>query len=98
MHDIKYIRAHAEEFEQKLKRRGEDVNVEELINLDTHKREIIQNIDRMRERRNAASKETGVRKKSGQNIDELRSEVLEIGAKLKEAESNLRELDERINN
>jgi seryl-tRNA synthetase len=62
MHDIKWIREHAEEFDRGLARRGHPPAAQELIALDERRRAAIAKLETALARRNAASKEIGLAK------------------------------------
>jgi len=97
MHDIKYIRNNPEDFHHKLKRRGIDVDIDELLKLDAHRLELSQSIDNMRQTRNTVSKDVGRLMKAGEDVSEARSQMLELGEKLKSVESKLRDIEDQIN-
>src|SRR5947208_8874055 len=59
MHDIRWIREHAEEFDRGLARRGHPPAARELIALDERRRAAIAKLETALARRNAASKEIG---------------------------------------
>ena len=59
MHDIKWIREHAEEFDRGLARRGHPPAARALIALDERRRAAIAKLESALARRNAASKEIG---------------------------------------
>src|SRR5947209_13659907 len=59
MHDIRWIREHAEEFDRGLARRGHSPAAQELIALDEKRRAAIAKLETALARRNAASKEIG---------------------------------------
>src|SRR5260370_14637125 len=59
MHDIKWIREHAEEFDRGLARRGHAPAAHKLIALDERRRAAIAKLESALARRNAASKEIG---------------------------------------
>ncbi|HHE46283.1 MAG TPA: serine--tRNA ligase, partial [Bacteroidetes bacterium] len=83
MHDIRYIRNHPDEFARKLARRGLEVDIDLLLNLDGVRREAVLKLDRMREKRNTISQEIGRRKKSGDEASELREEMIALGGRIK---------------
>src|SRR3954447_4325665 len=66
MHDIKWIREHEEEFDRGLARRGLPPESGKLIALDEKRRAAIQKAEAAQARRNAASREIGAAKKSGE--------------------------------
>src|SRR5438132_3186708 len=59
MHDIKWMREHAEEFDRGLARRGHPPAARALIALDERRRAAIAKLESALARRNAASKEIG---------------------------------------
>src|SRR6266702_2856599 len=59
MHDIRWIREHAEEFDRGLARRGHPPVARELLALDEKRRAAIAKLENALARRNAASKEIG---------------------------------------
>jgi seryl-tRNA synthetase len=73
MHDIKWIREHAEEFDRGLARRGHPPAAQMLIALDERRRAAITKLEGALARRNAASKEIGQAKAKK---DEARAAVL----------------------
>src|SRR5262245_60525449 len=78
MHDIKWIREHAEEFARGLRRRGMpepdgSVLVADLLSLDERRRAAIAQFEQAQARRNAASKEIGQAKAKK---DEARAQAL----------------------
>src|SRR5947199_4389792 len=73
MHDIKWIREHAEEFDRGLARRGHPLAARALIAFDERRRAAIAKLEGALARRNAASKEIGQAKA---NKDEDRAATL----------------------
>ncbi len=59
MHDIRWVREHAEEFDRSLARRSHPPAARELIALDEKRRAAIAKLETALARRNAASKEIG---------------------------------------
>ena len=96
MHDIKYIRNHPQDFCAKLNKRGIDVNVNEILALDSERREIVRVLDRMREHRNTVSKDIGRLKKEGNDITAMREEMVQVGESIKNKEAEIRSIDQQI--
>ncbi|HRJ06575.1 MAG TPA: serine--tRNA ligase [Candidatus Saccharibacteria bacterium] len=60
MLDIRYIRENADKVQQAARNKGYDVSIEELLKLDDERRSLQQQVDELRERRNAnAAKMSG---------------------------------------
>jgi seryl-tRNA synthetase len=75
MHDIRWIRDHADEFDHALRRRGLPPASADLLALDERRRAAIAQVEAAQARRNAASREIGLAK--GQKDDE-RAQVLMV--------------------
>jgi seryl-tRNA synthetase len=88
MHDIKWIRDHAEEFDRGLERRGLAPEAARLIALDEKRRAAIQQAEAAQARRNQASREVGAAKKSGEEMtaQTLMAEMAQLKADIPELE------------
>lgn len=92
MLDIRFVREHAQEVQQNAKNKGYDVNIDELLNWDSSKRELQQQADDLREKRNEISSQMKGGKPSDEMIAEgkrLRAELADLEVKLKEADTEL---------
>ncbi|MCB1495336.1 MAG: serine--tRNA ligase [Bauldia sp.] len=98
MLDIKWIRENPEALDTALKNRNAEPAAERLIALDEARRAHIVRLEEAQARRNAASKEIGAAKASGEEMiaQQLMAEVGELKAFLQEAEGRGRELDGRL--
>ncbi len=90
MLDIRSVREHADEVQTNAKNKGYDVNIEELLKSDGAKRQLQQQADELREKRNEISS----RMKGGKPTDELIAEGKAIKDTLTEVEANLKEADQ----
>jgi seryl-tRNA synthetase len=73
MHDIRWIREHADEFDRSLGRRGLAPAASSLLALDEQRRAAIAELEAAQARRNAASREIGLAKAQK---DEVRAQAL----------------------
>ncbi len=96
MHDIKLIRQDADLFRQQLLRRNEVVDIDEILKLDSDRRELTGNLDLMRQKRNTISMQVGKARKQGQDTSELQAEVRQMGDELKQGELAEKELGEKL--
>ncbi|MCK5167900.1 MAG: serine--tRNA ligase, partial [Rhodospirillaceae bacterium] len=83
MHDIRAIRENPEKFDAGLKRRGAAPMSDELLALDSARREIETRAQEIQASRNKAAKEIGALKSKGEDASGLMAEV----AKSKDAQS-----------
>ncbi|WP_299813474.1 serine--tRNA ligase [uncultured Roseibium sp.] len=98
MFDIKWIRENAAAFDQALAKRGHDASAAGLIALDESRRSHIGKLQEAQERRNAASKEIGKAKGSGDDAraQELIEEVAQIKAFIQSGEEEERKLSSAL--
>lgn len=101
MLDIRYIRENAQAVQENARRKGYDVNVEEVLRWDKTKRQLQQQADELRNRRNDISS----RMKGGKPTDDLiaegkvvKEQLAEVETSLKEADANFTELLKKIPN
>ena len=82
MHDIRFIREHPDNFDAALARRGLPAMSGDIIEMDQQRRALQGRIQDLQSRRNAASKEIGMRKGKGEDADDLIAEVADIKASM----------------
>ncbi|MDQ0457207.1 serine--tRNA ligase [Rhizobium paknamense] len=99
MLDIKWIRDNPEAFDQALAKRGADALSASLIALDERRRSVIQSMQDMQSRRNAASKEIGaaMAQKNTELAEKLKAEMAVLKESLPAAEEEQRKLTAELN-
>jgi len=95
MLDIKWIRDHPDQLDDALAKRGADPVAKELIALDDRRRTHVQRLQELQARRNAASREIGKAKASGDAAaaQKVIDEVAELKAVTQAGEEEERRLD-----
>ncbi len=98
MLDIKLIREKPEWVKERLRRRGEDYPIEEILSIDKKRRELIQRVENLRHIRREKSEKIGRLKKEGkkEEAESLSKEVKSLGNELRELEKELREVEEEL--
>ncbi|MCL2669487.1 MAG: serine--tRNA ligase, partial [Syntrophaceae bacterium] len=96
MLDIKYLRQHFDIVLQKLGERGQALNLERFQDLDARRRDIIQEVEALRNERNTVSKEIGEKKARREDASALIARMGEVSNRIKELDEGLRETDEAI--
>lgn len=94
MLDSKFIRENAEAVQENARRKGYDVSVQHLLELDTKKRELGQKADELRQKRN----ENADKMKGGKPEQSVIDEGKEIKQQLAEIEPALTEVDNEYMN
>lgn len=79
MHDLKYIEKETETFKANLSLRGFDTTeVDKLLSLNRTRKELIQKVESSQADIKKLSKEVGLKKKNGENADDLMAKVSQI--------------------
>ena len=90
MLDIRFIRQNPDSVQENARRKGYDVSISRLLELDDQRRELSQRVDELRERRNA----NAAKMKGGKPEQSLIDEGKQIKIELAEQEKYLTQLDE----
>jgi seryl-tRNA synthetase len=95
MLDIKWIRDNAEALDAALAKRGAEPLSVALISLDEKRRSLVQSLQDMQSRRNAASKEIGaaMAQKNSELAEKLKAEVAELKTTMPALEEENRQTD-----
>lgn len=97
MIDIKILRNEPEKLIKALERRKETrVDIDGLLALDKERREILYNVEQMKSKQNAVSKQIPVFKKEGKDTSSVFAEMKELSDDIKKSDEKVRELDEKI--
>lgn len=96
MLDIKLLRNNLEKVKAALERRKEKIDLDEFIELDKERREILYNVEQKKNRQNTVSKEIPKLKKEGKDITEILKEMKELSAEIKSIDSKISEIDKDI--
>ncbi|WP_371374588.1 serine--tRNA ligase [Sporomusa aerivorans] len=96
MLDIKFVRDNPDKVEQALKSRGAAMSLAEFISREKERRELLAEVEVLKNKRNTVSQEISKKKKAGENADDMIVEMREVGdriggidAKIKDVEAAL---------
>ena len=93
MISIKELRKNTKAYKNSLMRRGDEFDLEHIIQIDSKIRGIKTSVSSMRAQRNAASNSIGEAKKSGRDASEEILKTRQLGDKLKDLETELNSLE-----
>lgn len=97
MIDIKILRNEPEKLIEALKRRKETrVDVDALLALDKKRREIVFEVEQMKSKQNAISKQIPVMKKEGKDTAEIFAEMKVLSDDIKKMDEEVRNIDAEI--
>ncbi|EZX21086.1 seryl-tRNA synthetase [Staphylococcus aureus C0673] len=98
MLDIRLIRSEPEFVKDKVAKRGDDPKViDEILELDKKRRELIAQTEELKSRRNKVSGEIAQKKRNKENADDVILEMRQVGDQIKEIDQNLNQLNEDVN-
>ncbi len=98
MLDLKFVRQNKELVEDSLRRRNLNRSLDSFIEIDEKRRAALGKMEEMKAKNNAVSKEVGQRKKMGAATDDLMAEMKQLKGSIKEAEEEVRALEEALKN
>lgn len=97
MLDIKLLRTNFNEVREKLTKRGEDISeLDRFPELDERRRELIQEVEALKGKRNTVSQEVAKLKKEKQDADHLIQEMKQVNERIKGLDEELRQLEEEL--
>ncbi|MEF2244159.1 MULTISPECIES: serine--tRNA ligase [unclassified Paenibacillus] len=97
MLDVKLLRTDIEKVEQGLNKRGASLElIAGFSELDVKRRELIQETEQLKNRRNVVSQEVAKLKKSGGDADALIIEMRDVGDRIKQLDEEIRELEQQV--
>lgn len=98
MFDIKWIRDNAAAFDRAMDRRGLEPQASRLIAIDDRRRALVAELQQAQERRNAASREIGKAKASGdeQAAQAVIDEVATLKSRIQQGEEQERQIDAEL--
>src|SRR5699024_739789 len=97
MLDMKFLRNHFAEVKEKLAHRGEDLSeLERFGELDERRRSLISETESLKAKRNEASKQISALKKEKRDAEPAIKEMREVGGKIKELDSELKDIEETL--
>lgn len=99
MLDVKILRNDYARVEQALQNRGKSLEmISDFLPLDEKRRELLQESEALKNRRNTVSAEVAKCKKNKEDADDLITEMREVGDRIKALDEEVRELEVKIDN
>lgn len=94
MLDIKLIRSNPEKVKEALEKRKEKINLDEILELDQKRRELLLEADALKEKRNTVSEEIGKLKREKKDAREKILAMKEVSTTIKELDAQIKEIEE----
>ena len=97
MLDVKVLRQDLEEVKRRLANRNEDISaLDQFVEVDEKRRQIIQEAETLKNKRNTVSEQVAVMKRNKENADSLIAEMKEVNERIKQLDEELRQLDSQL--
>ncbi len=96
MLDIKFLRQNLDQVRRKLAERGQTIDLEQFSALDARRRNLLQEVETLRNERNTVSKEIGDRKKRKADAADLIARMGEVSARIKNLDAILEETESAL--
>jgi len=96
MLDQKWLRENLEEAKSRLSARGEEVPLDAFQELDVKRRNLLKDVEELKELRNRVSDEIGVLKKEGKDASAKIEGMREVGGRIKEMEKDLAVVEDEL--
>ena len=96
MLDIKFLRQNIDFVRKKMIERGQHINLDAFTALEVKRRDILQEVEALRNERNTASKEIGARKKKKEDASEIIARMSEVSDRIKELDESLKKMEEDL--
>lgn len=97
MIDIKLIRTNPDQVKAAAKKRNYDANkiVDDILSIDSERREVTGRVESMRAEQNAASKQIPQIKKAGGDVSEVMAKMKTLSGQIKEGEAELSKIEDK---
>ncbi len=96
MLDIKLIRENPELVRKGIENKNEKSRIDEILNLDTERRDLITKSEELKANKNHVSQEVGRLKKAGEDASEIIAEMKNVAEEIKEYENKLNEVQSKL--
>ena len=97
MLDIKLIRENPDSVKENTANKNAKADIDKILDLDKQRRGFIASVDELKSKRNSASKEIGLIKKSGGDTAQIMNGMKELSSSIKEIDEKLRAVESEIN-
>lgn len=96
MLDLKFVREYLSQVKERIGRRGQPINWDLFLSLDKERREILQEAEQLRAKRNQVSEVIARKKKNKEDSPGEIAEMREVSARIKELETTLEAKEEAL--
>ncbi|HHY59574.1 MAG TPA: serine--tRNA ligase [Clostridia bacterium] len=96
MLDLKFVRENPEVVEEAIKKRGGQVSLDQFLALEKQRRQLLQEVEQLRNRRNVVSETIAQKKRAGEDVQDLIEQMRVVSQQIKELDDRLKAVEEDI--
>lgn len=96
MLDLRFVREHPEKVKENVLHKNEKGDIDELVQRDEERRELIQQVESLKNKRNVVSEEIARLKKNKEDASDLIAEMQGVARTIKEQDERLREIEQEV--
>ncbi|ONI39108.1 serine--tRNA ligase [Candidatus Epulonipiscium fishelsonii] len=98
MLDIKLFRTDIDKVKKGLESRHSNIDLSQFVELDNKRRELIGEVEKLKNKQNVVSKQVPAMKKEGKDVTEVLASMKELSDAIKELDNQVRNVDENLQN
>lgn len=96
MLDLKFIRENTDKVRKAIKDRKMQLNIDELLTLDSDRRNILKELESFKYKKNVLSQEIGKKIAKKEDVSPIKSEIKTLSQKIDELEPKVEEIDKKL--
>ncbi len=97
MLELRFIRENTELVKEKMAYRNMDSSkIDRFVELDEERRQLLSEVEGLRNRRKTVSQEIAKRKKKQEDTEEMMADMRQVGSRIKELDARLAQVDEEL--
>lgn len=94
--ELKFIRENPDTVKKAIKDRGMKLDIEELLSIDTKRRELLTEVEALKHKKNALSQKIGQKIAKKEDVSREKSEIKIISQNINEIEPEVEEIDQKL--
>ena len=99
MLDVKRVRENFDSVKAAVERRGKrDFGIDNVLKLDTRRRELLAEVEQLKNKQNTASREVPKLKRAGEDTSALFAEMKELSSKIKTLDAEVSKVEDELHN
>lgn len=96
MLDLKFIRENPDLVREAIQKKGEQADVDRLLELDARKRQVLRQVEDLKHQRNVVSKQIGLAKKHGKDASTAIAKMQSVVTRIKELDGEIADLEAEL--